>query len=66
MAHQSPRKTRKYLLGVGAVALLAGLNAPAAIGFAQERYHEWKIAQPGYRAEYGSWTQVDIPQRFAD
>ncbi|MDX3696830.1 kelch motif-containing protein [Streptomyces europaeiscabiei] len=64
MAHQSPRKTRKYLLGVGAVALLAGLNAPAAIGFAQERYHEWKIAQPGYRAEYGSWTQVDIPKRF--
>ncbi|WP_328836996.1 kelch motif-containing protein [Streptomyces europaeiscabiei] len=64
MAHQSPRKTRKYLLGVGAVALLAGLNAPAAIGFAQERYHEWKIAQPGYRAEYGSWTQVDIPERF--
>lgn len=64
MAHQSPRKTRKYLLGIGAVALLAGLNAPAAIGFAQERYHEWKIAQPGYRAEYGSWTQVDIPERF--
>ncbi|WP_327343507.1 kelch motif-containing protein [Streptomyces europaeiscabiei] len=64
MAHQSPRKTRKYLLGVGAVALLAGLNAPAAIGFAQEWYHEWKIAQPGYRAEYGSWTQVDIPKRF--
>ncbi|KFF99646.1 hypothetical protein IQ62_18520 [Streptomyces scabiei] len=64
MAHQSPRKTRKYLLGVGAVALLAGLNAPAAIGFAQERYHEWKIAQPGYRAEYGSWAQVDIPKRF--
>ncbi|MDX3636565.1 kelch motif-containing protein [Streptomyces europaeiscabiei] len=64
MAHQPSRKTRKYLLGVGAVALLAGLNAPAAIGFAQERYHEWKIAQPGYRAEYGSWTQVDIPKRF--
>ncbi|MFM9450450.1 radical copper oxidase GlxA [Streptomyces europaeiscabiei] len=64
MAHQPPGKTRKYLLGVGAVALLAGLNAPAAIGFAQERYHEWKIAQPGYRAEYGSWTQVDIPKRF--
>ncbi|MDX2530623.1 radical copper oxidase GlxA [Streptomyces europaeiscabiei] len=64
MAHQPPGKTRKYLLGVGAVALLAGLNAPAAIGFAQERYHEWKITQPGYRAEYGSWTQVDIPKRF--
>ncbi|WP_327727773.1 kelch motif-containing protein [Streptomyces sp. NBC_00487] len=64
MAHRPSKKTRKTLLGVGAVALLAGLNAPAAIGFAQERYHEWKIAQPDYQARYGSWSQVDIPERF--
>ncbi|WP_338896009.1 kelch motif-containing protein [Streptomyces sp. TG1A-60] len=64
MAHQLSKKTRKKLLGVGAVALLAGLNAPAAVGFAQERYHEWKIAQPGYQARYGSWAQVDIPKDF--
>ncbi|MFE7838836.1 galactose oxidase-like domain-containing protein [Streptomyces sp. NPDC057474] len=64
MARQLSGKTKKYLLGFGAVALLAGLNAPAAVGFAQERYYAWKIAQPGYQAQYGSWTQVDIPKRF--
>ncbi|UUU24982.1 kelch motif-containing protein [Streptomyces sp. DSM 40750] len=64
MAPQLSKKAKKTVLGIGGVALLAGLNAPAAIGFAQERYYEWKIAQPGYKAKYGSWTQVDIPKRF--
>ncbi|KAA0935078.1 radical copper oxidase GlxA [Streptomyces apricus] len=58
------KKTQKRLLGVGGVALLAGLNAPAAIGFASEQYHEYKIAQPGYQAKYGSWKQLDIPEEF--
>ncbi len=58
------KKTQKRLLGVGGVALLAGLNAPAAIGFASEQYHEYKIAQPGYQAKYGSWKQLDIPKEF--
>ncbi|BBC32902.1 uncharacterized protein SGFS_041960 [Streptomyces graminofaciens] len=64
MARQLSKKTKKLLLGVGAFALLVGLNAPAAIGFAQEQYYEWKIAQPGYRARYGSWKQVDIPEKY--
>lgn len=69
MAHQLTQKTlsqktRRTVLGVGSVVLLAGLNAPAALGFAQERYHEWKIAQPSYRAKYGSWTHVDIPEKY--
>ncbi|MFE1801942.1 galactose oxidase-like domain-containing protein [Streptomyces sp. NPDC059517] len=58
------KKTQKRLLGVGGVALLAGLNAPAAIGFASEQYYEYKIAQPGYQAKYGSWKQLDIPKEF--
>ncbi|WP_200303880.1 kelch motif-containing protein [Streptomyces adelaidensis] len=64
MAYQLSQKTKKTVLGISGVALLAGLNAPAAVGFAQERYYEWKIAQPGYKAQYGSWTNVDIPERF--
>ncbi len=64
MAYQPSEKTKKTVLGIGGFVLLAGLNAPAALGFAQERYHEWKIAQPGYRAQYGSWTQVDIPAKY--
>ena len=74
LRHHDRRRTRPWptsseedqedLLGIGGVALLAGLNAPAALGFAQERYHEYKIAQPGYRAEYGSWSALDIPEEF--
>jgi hypothetical protein len=64
MAFQPSQKTKKTVLGIGGVAILAGLNAPAAIDFASEKYHEYKIAQPGYKARYGSWTQVDIPKEF--
>ncbi|MFJ6572994.1 galactose oxidase-like domain-containing protein [Streptomyces sp. NPDC091292] len=64
MAYQPSKKLKKTVLGVGAGAVLVGLNAPAAVGFAQERYYEYKIAQPAYQAKYGSWTQVDIPERY--
>ncbi|MBW8737524.1 MAG: DUF1929 domain-containing protein [Streptomyces turgidiscabies] len=59
-----PKVTKKTVLGIGGVVLLAGLNAPAVLGFAGERYHEYKIAQPGYRATYGSWSVLDIPKEF--
>ncbi|MFF8830027.1 galactose oxidase-like domain-containing protein [Streptomyces sp. NPDC015131] len=61
MAYRPSKKLKKTLLGGGAVLLLAGLNAPAALSFAQEKYHAYKIAQPGYRAKYGSWQQLDVP-----
>ncbi|MFJ8820720.1 galactose oxidase-like domain-containing protein [Streptomyces sp. NPDC102467] len=64
MSYRPSARMRKTVLGAGGVALLVGLNAPAAWNFASERYYDWKIAQPGYRAEYGSWSQLDIPQEF--
>ncbi|MEV0558831.1 kelch motif-containing protein [Streptomyces sp. NPDC050597] len=64
MAYRPSKKAQKRLLGIGGVALLAGLNAPAAIGFASEQYYEYKIAQPGYKAKYGSWKHLDIPREF--
>ncbi|MFF3343976.1 galactose oxidase-like domain-containing protein [Streptomyces sp. NPDC002779] len=64
MAYQPSQKTKKTVLGIGGIAVLAGLNAPAALDFAGERYHEYKIAQPAYKARYGSWTQIDIPEEY--
>ncbi|WP_306321900.1 MULTISPECIES: kelch motif-containing protein [unclassified Streptomyces] len=64
MAYRPSRRTKKTVLGAGGVALLVGLNAPAAWTFATERYEDWKIAQPGYKAKYGSWSQVDIPREY--
>ncbi len=64
MAYRPSRRTRKTFIGVGAGALLVGLNAPAALSFAEEQYHEYKISRPGYKAKYGSWKMVDIPKEF--
>ncbi|QKV96086.1 DUF1929 domain-containing protein [Streptomyces sp. NA02950] len=55
---------RKTLLGATAVAMVAGLNAPALIDFSRSRYHEFKINQPEYLARYGHWDVADMPERF--
>ncbi|MFJ2649669.1 galactose oxidase-like domain-containing protein [Streptomyces sp. NPDC087420] len=57
-------KFRKTLLGGGALVVLAGLNAPAALSFAGEKYHAYKISQPGYKQRYGSWDLLDVPEEF--
>ncbi|GGM10099.1 hypothetical protein GCM10010129_62540 [Streptomyces fumigatiscleroticus] len=64
MPYQPSQKTKKTVLGVGGIAVLAGLNAPAALDFAGEQYHEYKISRPGYQAAYGSWSQIDIPEKY--
>ncbi|MFD7709839.1 galactose oxidase-like domain-containing protein [Streptomyces sp. NPDC059785] len=64
MAYRISQKTKKTVLGIGGVALLAGLNAPAALGFAEKQYYEYKIAQPAYKARYGSWSQLGIPKEY--
>ncbi|WP_030685085.1 kelch motif-containing protein [Streptomyces sp. NRRL B-1347] len=58
------KRSKKIAFGTGAGALLIGLNAPAAVSFAEEKYHAYKIAQPGYKKKYGSWQQIGIPEEF--
>ena len=64
MAYQPSQKTKKTVLGIGGIAILAGLNAPAALDFAGKQYNAYKIAQPEYQAKYGSWDTVDIPEQY--
>ncbi|MFF0204720.1 galactose oxidase-like domain-containing protein [Streptomyces sp. NPDC005017] len=64
MAYQPSQRTRRTVLSIGGIAILAGLNAPAVLDFAGEKYHAYKIAQPGYKARYGSWSQVSIPEEY--
>lgn len=64
MVLPTSQKTRKTVLGVGGVAILASLNAPAALDFAGEQYHDYAISRPEYMARYGSWGSVGIPERF--
>ncbi|KOG34021.1 MULTISPECIES: galactose oxidase-like domain-containing protein [Streptomyces] len=61
MAYRPSKKFKKTLLGASAILLLAALNAPAAVSFAEEKYHAYKIAQPEYMREYGSWAEVPVP-----
>ncbi|MFH8389848.1 galactose oxidase-like domain-containing protein [Streptomyces sp. NPDC018036] len=58
------KKRRKALLGLAGLAVLAGLNAPAALGLAGETYHAYEISRPAYQARYGSWSGVDIPAQY--
>ncbi|MER8045774.1 kelch motif-containing protein [Streptomyces sp. NPDC094032] len=64
MAYRPSKQFRKALLGSGAVLVLAALNAPAALSFATEKYHAYKIAQPGYQREFGSWSVVPVPDAY--
>ncbi|MFP3987832.1 galactose oxidase-like domain-containing protein [Streptomyces sp. E11-3] len=64
MAYRPSKRLKKTALGVGAVGLLAALNAPAALSFAEEKYHDYKIAQPGYKKQYGSWKILDMPEEY--
>ncbi|MGW6391535.1 galactose oxidase-like domain-containing protein [Streptomyces sp. NPDC055103] len=64
MAYRPSKKLKKTLLGSGAVMVLAALNAPAAVSFAEEKYHAYKIAQPGYKKRYGSWAELDVPDEY--
>ncbi|WP_329424301.1 kelch motif-containing protein [Streptomyces sp. NBC_01268] len=64
MAYRPSRQFKKTLLGSGAVLVLAALNAPAAVSFATGKYHAYKIAQPGYKRQFGSWSVVDVPDRY--
>lgn len=64
MAYRPGKRFKKTAIGTGVVLLLAGLNAPAAIGFAEEQYHEYRISRPGYLAKYGSWQVQDTPDSY--
>ena len=64
MAYQPSQRTKKTVLAIGGIAVLVGLNAPAALDFAGDQYYAYKIAQPGYKAKYGSWSRVDIPEEY--
>jgi hypothetical protein len=44
--------------------VLAGLNAPAVIGFAEAGYHAYKINKPGYKATHGHWDGADVPAEY--
>ncbi|MCK1797534.1 DUF1929 domain-containing protein [Streptomyces sp. XM4193] len=64
MPYRPSAKLKKTAIGTGITVVLAALNAPATIGFASERYEEYRISRPEYKAEYGSWSMANVPKEF--
>ncbi|MDF3293666.1 galactose oxidase early set domain-containing protein [Streptomyces silvisoli] len=64
MRYRPSPQTRKTAIGVAAFVVLAAMNGPAALGFAEHSYHQYKINQPGYKAMYGHWDLVDVPKQY--
>ncbi|MEV6047658.1 kelch motif-containing protein [Streptomyces xanthochromogenes] len=63
-ARASRLKSHKTWLGAGALLVLATTNAPAVLGFAQEKYHSYEINTDGYKAERGHWDLMAMPARY--
>ena len=58
------RRTRRIAIGSAVVLVIAGFNGPWLYGEVTEKYHNYKINQPEYKAEKGHWQIVDIPEKF--
>ncbi|MFF5717473.1 galactose oxidase-like domain-containing protein [Streptomyces buecherae] len=64
MRYMITPRARTTAMGVTAMVVLAGLNAPAAVSYAERTYHAYKINQPGYKAQYGHWDLLSVPEKY--
>ncbi|WP_405729723.1 kelch motif-containing protein [Streptomyces sp. NBC_01537] len=64
MTYRPSRRLRKLVVGGAAVSVLAGMNAPAVFSYSEAKYHDYKINQPEYKAAYGHWDLLEVPERF--
>jgi hypothetical protein len=62
--HRPSRRIRKTALGATAIVALAGMNAPATVGYAERAYHQYKINTPEYKATHGHWDLVHVPAKY--
>ncbi|MFF9377776.1 galactose oxidase-like domain-containing protein [Streptomyces griseoluteus] len=59
-------RRRARRLGTGAVVVLAlaGMNGPWLYRFGTERYHQYEIAKPEYKAANGRWEIAEFPEEY--
>ncbi|MEU0521536.1 galactose oxidase-like domain-containing protein [Streptosporangium sp. NPDC006007] len=57
-------RLRKNLFAAAVVAVVVGVNLPAVSGFASRKWHEYRIDQDDYKARYGRWTFLNVPDEF--
>ncbi|WP_306189882.1 MULTISPECIES: galactose oxidase-like domain-containing protein [unclassified Streptomyces] len=66
MREQQAGLRRVRRLGIGAVAVLAlaGMNGPWLYRFGTERYHQYTINKPEYKAAHGHWDIIEFPRKY--
>ncbi|CAL9448952.1 galactose oxidase-like domain-containing protein [Streptomyces sp. enrichment culture] len=58
------RRARRIAIGTVVVLALAGMNGPWLYRFGTEKYHQYKINQPEYKAANGKWEIIDFPEEY--
>ncbi|MEU5315871.1 kelch motif-containing protein [Streptomyces sp. NPDC021056] len=58
------RRARRLAIGTAVVLALAGMNGPWLYRFGTEKYHQYQINKPEYKADNGKWEVVDFPEEF--
>jgi hypothetical protein len=58
------RRARRLAIGTAVVVALAGMNGPWLYRFGTEKYHQYQINKPEYKAENGHWRIVEFPEEY--
>ncbi|MFD7547373.1 galactose oxidase-like domain-containing protein [Streptomyces sp. NPDC059578] len=60
----SRRRARRIAIGAAVAVALAAMNGPALYRFGSEKYHEYTINKPEYKAANGQWKILDFPEEY--
>ncbi|MEV8315341.1 kelch motif-containing protein [Streptomyces sp. NPDC059900] len=60
----SRRRARRIAIGAAVVIALAGMNGPWLWRVGSEKYHDYKINKPEYKADNGHWQVVNFPEEY--
>ncbi|MBG0854977.1 DUF1929 domain-containing protein [Streptomyces spinoverrucosus] len=58
------RRARRLAIGTAVVLALAGMNGPWLHQVGTEKYHQYQINRPEYKAENGRWEIVEFPEEY--
>ncbi|MFJ9536406.1 galactose oxidase-like domain-containing protein [Streptomyces sp. NPDC101225] len=58
------RRARRLAIGTAVVLALAGMNGPWLYRFGTEKYHEYQINKPEYKADNGHWDVIQFPPEY--
>ncbi len=58
------RRVRNAALIAAAVAGLVAANGPVVTAVAAEAYTDFQRSREGYKAQFGSWETIELPERY--